>query len=152
MPVQTRSMKAKSSNDDQIHLLSSLDNSIRATRPSRLQKKNSIFEPRPFKILKMHNKLTRPRRCDSMVEAFIEETEESHFLMQFNKVLISACSFLSFIVMYAMIFYAIELNFAHANLNITTDNLRFLYGAVWSLLLVVGFNFELHKIYLPIFE
>jgi len=153
MPVQTRSMKSKSSNDDQIRLLSSLDNSIRATRPSsKLQKKDSIFEPRPFKILKMQNKLTRPRRCDSMVEAFIEETEESELLMQFNKVLISACSFLSFIVMYAMIFYAIELNFAHAHLNITTDNLRFLYGAVWSLLLVVGFNFELHKIYLPIFE
>jgi hypothetical protein len=144
MPVQTRSMKAKSSNDEQPLPPSSLDNSIR----TRLQKKNSIFEPRPFKLLKMQNK--KPPRCDSMVSAFIQETEECEWLMQFNKVLISACSFLSFIVMYAMIFHVIELNCAQ--LNITTDILRLIYGAVWSLLLVIGFNFESHKTYLPIFE
>lgn len=142
MPVQTRSMKAKSSNDEQPLPQSSLDNSIR----TRLQKKNSIFEPRPFKILKTHNK---PPRCDSMVSAFIQETEECEWLMQFNKGLISICSFLSFIVMYAMIFHVIELNCAQL---ITADSLRLIYGAMWSILLVIGFNFEWHKIYLPIFE
>lgn len=150
MPVQTRSMKAKSSNDEQPLPQSSLDNSIRTSTPSsRLQKKDSIFEPRPFKIMKMQNKLTRPRRCDSMVSAFIQETEECEWLVQVNKLLISACSFLSFIVMYAMIFHVIELNCAQL---ITADSLRLIYGAVWSILLLIGFNFELHKIYVPIFE
>ncbi len=143
MPVQTRSMKAKSSNDEQHHFQSSLDNSIQ----TRLQKKNSIFEPRP-KILKMRNK--QQPRCDSMVSAFIQETEESEILIKINKVLISVCSFLSFIVMYAMIFHAIELNCAQ--LNITRDSLQLIYSAVWFILLLIGFNLEWHKIYLPMFE
>ena len=145
MPVQTRSMKAKSSNDEQPLPQSSLDNSIR----TRLQKKDSIFEPRPFKILKKKMQNKNQPRCDSMVSAFIQETEECEWLMQINKVIISACSFLSFIVMYAMIFHVIELNCSQL---ITTDSLRLIYGAVWSILLVIGFNFELHKMYLPIFE
>lgn len=142
MPVQTRSMKAKSSNDEQPLPQSLLDNSIR----TRLQKKNSIFEPRP-KILKMRNQ--QQPRCDSMVSAFIQETEESEILIKINKVLITICSILSFIVMYAMIFHAIELNCA---LNITRDSLQLIYSAVWFILLLIGFNLEWHKIYLPMFE
>jgi hypothetical protein len=124
MPVQTRSMKKNNT------AASEFETSSVQTRSMR---KDSIFEPRPLMLRKQPT-------LDASDEM---PTTAEKILDCFNYTLICACSFLSFLFIYAGIFYGIEYNLTkmYPELLNSIDQIRFIYGLCWTLLLTRLMNY-----------
>ena len=125
MPVQTRSMKKNNT-----------DTELETSVQPQSMRKDSIFEPRPLMLRKQT--IPTPAASDEMPTPTAEK-----ILDYFNYTLICACSFLSFLFIYASIFYGIEYNLTkmYPELLNSIDQIRFIYGLCWTLLLTRLMNY-----------
>lgn len=137
MPMQTRSMTNIKP------FMATPEETVADAIQTRNMKRNSIFEPRP-KILPKHKiikPISSPPQPIPICGDEIFWIDKLFYWIDYS--LICACLFLSFMLIYAFIFYGIEYNLTkmYPELLNSIDQIRFIYGLCWTILLTICMNY-----------